>query len=772
MFRCQPLRILLTLLIVIGAAAEHPLNKRRAQILSSMQKVMGPLPKSAPSPPEVTILEEVSFPQFIRRKIEFASGDGDRVPAYLFLPRPAKLHGPAMLCLHQTTAIGKGEPAGIGGKPNLHYALELAERGYVVLAPDYPRFGDYQIDAYSMGYASATMKGIRNHRRAVDLLVSLPEVDPHRIGVIGHSLGGHNSLFLAAFEPRIAAVVTSCGFTSFRKYYGGNLTGWSHAGYMPRIASFYGKSPERMPFDFSDVLVAIAPRPVFINAPLHDSNFEWSGVDDCVQAAQPVYARIFHAPDGLQVLHPDTAHDFPPDIRNKAYEFLERSLGPGPVKIDGKPLRIATFKVDVTPPLGSPLCCAAGVKPAEKIVDPLSARGFILLGPPKPIVLAALDWEGIANEGWDEWRKAIASAAGTDMDHVSVHTLHQHDAPGYDPSAERILQSRGLSAKIYHPAFMREAIERVAAAVRAAARKPQTVTHLGLGRAKVLQVASNRRVLGPDGKVKYVRYSACKIPEARDAPEGVIDPYVRSVSFWQSDRALVSITYYATHPQSYYGEGGVSADFVGAARALRETELPGVAHIHFNGAGGNVAAGKYNDGSPEMRPILARRLADGMKAAWAATVKTPIRASDIGWSILPVSLPPAEAIRDQQRLVGLIEDEQKLTRLRLTAGQDLAFARLRAANRIIPLFLLTLGPARVIHMPGELFVEYQLAGQDMAPGQFMAMAAYGDYGPGYIGTRIAYSQGGYETGPVSRTSPDVEDVLLSAMRKLLITPER
>src|SRR6185295_18959221 len=299
MFRCKSLRILLTLLLVVGAAAEHPLNKRRAQILSSMQKVMGPLPKSAPSPPEVTILEEVSFPQFIRRKIEFASGDGDRVPAYLFLPRPAKLHGPAMLCLHQTTAIGKGEPAGIGGKPNLHYALELAERGYVVLAPDYPRFGDYKIDAYSMGYASATMKAIRNHRRAVDLLVSLPEVDPHRIGAIGHSLGGHNSLFLAAFEPRIAAVVTSCGFTSFRKYYGGNLTGWSHAGYMPRIASLYGKSPERMPFDFSDVLVAIAPRPVFINAPLHDNNFEWSGVDDCVQAAQPVYARIFHAPDGL-----------------------------------------------------------------------------------------------------------------------------------------------------------------------------------------------------------------------------------------------------------------------------------------------------------------------------------------------------------------------------------------------------------------------------------------------------------------------------------------
>jgi hypothetical protein len=433
----------------------------------------------------------------------------------------------------------------------------------------------------------------------------------------------------------------------------------------------------------------------------------------------------------------------------------------------GESLRIATFKVDVTPPLGSPLCCAAGVKPAEKIVDPLSARGIILLVRPKPIVLVAVDWEGIANEGWDEWRRAIADAAGTGIEHVSVHTLHQHDAPGYDPSAERLLEPRALGARIYNPAFMRQAIERVAAAARAAVRNPHTVTHVGLARAKVSQVASNRRVLGPDGNVKYVRFSSCKIPEARAAPEGVIDPYVRSVSFWRGNKPLVSITYYATHPQSYYGEGGVSADFVGMARTLREAELPGVAHIHFNGASGNVAAGKYNDGSQQMRPILARRLADGMKAAWDSTVKTPIGASDISWRILPVSLPPAAAIRNQARLVRIIEDAQQPLRLRLTTARDLAFAQLCAAHRAIPLFLLSLGPAHVIHMPGELFVEYQLAAQDMIPGGFVAMAAYGDYGPGYIGTRIAYSQGGYETGPVSRTSPDVEDVLMSAIRRLL-----
>ena len=299
---------------------------RRDHILAAMQEVMGPLPPRSAAPFDIQVLEEAHEAGFTRKKITYASPDGDRVPAYLFQPQAGGGRGPAMLCLHQTVDIGKAEPAGLGGKPNLHYALELAQRGYVTLAPDYPGFGDYKIDVYAMGYASATMKGISNHIRAVDLLASLPEVDPARIGVIGHSLGGHNSLFLAVFDPRIAAVVTSCGFTSFPKYYGGDLTGWSHKGYMPRIASEYGKSSERMPFDFPEVLGAIAPRPVFINAPARDANFEMSGVDDCVRSARMVYARLFHAQDRLIVVHPDCEHDFPPAVREQAFRWLAAEL--------------------------------------------------------------------------------------------------------------------------------------------------------------------------------------------------------------------------------------------------------------------------------------------------------------------------------------------------------------------------------------------------------------------------------------------------------------
>jgi dienelactone hydrolase len=300
--------------------------RRREEILANMQLVMGEFPEKEKPPLDMILLEEVDFPKFTRGKITFVSEVGDRVPAYLL--KPSRLEGrtAGILCLHPTARIGKGVPAGLGGKPGRQYAEELAERGFVTIAPDYPNFGDYEFDPYANGYASATMKGIWNHMRAVDLLRSLPEVSPERIGCIGHSLGGHNTLFVGAFDERIRAMVTSCGFNSFHKYKGGDLTGWSHKGYMPRIAELYGKDPAQMPFDFPEVLAALAPRAVFINAPLGDSNFEVSGVRDCVDAAMPVYQEVFGAGEKLVAVYPDAGHEFPPAIREQAYRFLDQQL--------------------------------------------------------------------------------------------------------------------------------------------------------------------------------------------------------------------------------------------------------------------------------------------------------------------------------------------------------------------------------------------------------------------------------------------------------------
>lgn len=303
---------------------------RRGHILAHLQEVMGPLPgPERLAPLDWKVLAEFPEEGYVRKKIEFQAEPGDRVPAWLLIPDAPKEgeapKRPAMLALHQTVAIGKDEPAGLGGKPDLWYARELAQRGYVVIAPDYPNFGEYHRDVYKMGYASASMKAIWNNKRAVDLLASLPEVDPERIGVIGHSLGGHNAIFTAAFEPRLKVVVSSCGFNAFPYYYKGDVAGWSHKGYMPRLREVYGLDLKRIPFDFPELIGALAPRPFFTCSPLHDANFDVEGVRVCLRAARPIYG-LYRAEDELQAEFPDAEHAFAPEARMKAYEFLDQRL--------------------------------------------------------------------------------------------------------------------------------------------------------------------------------------------------------------------------------------------------------------------------------------------------------------------------------------------------------------------------------------------------------------------------------------------------------------
>jgi fermentation-respiration switch protein FrsA (DUF1100 family) len=325
------------LLVVRSASGEETPIKtpadwqvRRSHIVGHLQQVMGPPPGPERRVPlDWKVVETIDEPAFVRKKISFATEPGDRVPAWLLVPKKGRGQGkyPAMLCLHQTTSIGKDEPAGLGGKPNLHYARELAERGYVTLVPDYPNFGEYKVDSYALGYASASMKAIWNNMRGIDLLTSLDNVDPERIGVIGHSLGGHNSIFTAVFDPRLKAVVSSCGFNSFPFYYQGNITGWSHKGYMPRLKDEFGLDLKRVPFDFPELIGALAPRAFFTNSPTRDANFEVEGVRLCIASAEPVY-RLLGAADRLRAVYPDAEHDFPLAQRTQAYEFLDWLLMP------------------------------------------------------------------------------------------------------------------------------------------------------------------------------------------------------------------------------------------------------------------------------------------------------------------------------------------------------------------------------------------------------------------------------------------------------------
>lgn len=311
-------------------------NRRRAEILRGMQAVMGDLPgteKRCPLDPRVE--EETDCGSYVRRLVTYAAEPGGRVPAYLLIPKALlgdrKRQAPAVLCLHGTdNVVGHGTVVGLGDKPNRQYASELAERGYVTLAPNYPLLARYQPDLEALGWNSGTLKAVWDNMRGLDFLESLTYVEPGKFGAIGHSLGGHNAVYTAVFDDRIRAVVSSCGLDAFPDYYQGDEQvwmpgkGWTQTRYMPRLAQYRGRLAE-IPFDFSELIGALAPRHVVIIAPRQDSNFRADSVDRIANAARPIFTLLGQT-ERLHVEHPDCGHDFPQDMRERAYTLLDEVL--------------------------------------------------------------------------------------------------------------------------------------------------------------------------------------------------------------------------------------------------------------------------------------------------------------------------------------------------------------------------------------------------------------------------------------------------------------
>lgn len=308
---------------------------RSKSIIQAVESIMGNLPGDEKRCDlDVVTLEEVDCGSYVRRLITYNSEPGSKTPAYLLIPKSAlndEKMAPAVLCLHPTeNLIGHKVVVGLGGLPNRQYAQELAEQGFVTLAPAYPLLANYQPDVLGLGYESGSMKAIWDNIRGVDLLLSLPYVKQSGVGAIGHSLGGHNSIYTSVFDERIKVIVSSCGFDSYLDYYSGNPEvwnpgkGWTQLRYIPKLAEFKNRLDE-IPFDFHELVAALAPRHLMISAPLGDSNFKWDSVDRIVEAAMPVY-KLHDAEDHLIVEHPDCDHDFPLEMRSAAYQLLKRVL--------------------------------------------------------------------------------------------------------------------------------------------------------------------------------------------------------------------------------------------------------------------------------------------------------------------------------------------------------------------------------------------------------------------------------------------------------------
>lgn len=427
------------------------------------------------------------------------------------------------------------------------------------------------------------------------------------------------------------------------------------------------------------------------------------------------------------------------------------------------PPRLATFSADVTVPLGHGMMGGAWL--SRGIADPLEARGFVLMGDGEPVVFVSVDWCEIRNDAYFRWQEVLAGAAGTRPERVLVSAVHQHDAPVADLGAESILRARGLAGTVCDPEFHEAAVQRAAEALTASLRSARRVHEIGTGRARVEQVASNRRYRMPDGSVRWDRTSATRNAFAIAADEGEVDPWLRTLSFWGDDRPLAAVSFYAVHPMSYYGQGEVSADFPGLARRARQKELPGVFQIYASGASGNVTAGKYNTGARENRPILAARLHRAMAAAWESTRRLPV--GSCRFRVARLELPArTSAGFTRGDLERSLSAETKPFQQCL-AAMGLSWQRRLASGRPLEVPCLDLGPAAIVLLPGESYVEYQLHAQSLRPDDFVCVAGYGDGATGYVPTDAHWAEGDTNLGDWCWVAPGSEARLKAALAEAL-----
>ncbi len=429
-------------------------------------------------------------------------------------------------------------------------------------------------------------------------------------------------------------------------------------------------------------------------------------------------------------------------------------------------LRLATFRFDVTPPEGHSLC-GGWIRPVVGVDDPLEAMGYVLLGIGKPIVVCAVDWTGLANSAHIQWRKALADAAKTTIDRVAVQCVHQHNAPFACMDAQAIVQEQGDLPDIVNPVFFDRCLKNARDAVTKSLKKTTPVTHVAHGEARVEKVAANRRIIGLDGKLISQRGSSSRKPEHHRFPEGLIDPMLKTVAFYNGNKKLVASHFYACHPMSYYGDGRVSADFCGLARRRMQKQEPDCLHLYFNGCGGNIGAGKYNNGSKEARIELTQRMFDGITTSNATLKPEPIRS--FAWETEDILPPLDPRFNEEQLLVGI---RNKTNRVVARNRPSYTVAFIRRVKEGIPITLSSLhvNDISMLHLPAESFIEYQLRAQAIAPNRFVACAAYGDGGPWYIPVKEAYPQGGYAVG-VAWCSPQIDPLMSNGIQTLLSKAE-
>lgn len=428
--------------------------------------------------------------------------------------------------------------------------------------------------------------------------------------------------------------------------------------------------------------------------------------------------------------------------RFAVWTLILYSIAGGQVVAQEVEPKLGHFMIDATIPLGH-RCMGILPTKSQSISDGLELHGFVLLGQEPPIVVVAIDWCEIRNQSYDEWQLRLAKVAKTLPERVLVSSLHQHDAPVIDSGAQDLLDQVGLQNELYDRSFHEEVLSRAEQALSAAIEDARPVTHIGYAESVVSDVASNRRIVDGSGNVNFSRGSSSgRDPIFRQAPVGLIDPMMRTISFWSQNRCLVEYHAYATHPMSYYGRGEVTSDFVGLARKRLARLDRSIHPIYASGCSGDVTAGKFNDGSVEAREDLTRKIYDAMLANRKGVKKEPVPKT-WGFRNLPLELSYSHAAPLQKEAMErVLQDRSMTVEKRILAAMGLSsWDRVQIRKQSIGMPSIDFGIARMVLFPGESFVGYQPIAQSFSGSVPVLPVGYGECWTGYVPTDAAFKDG-------------------------------
>ncbi|MCF7838317.1 MAG: hypothetical protein K9N49_06775 [Candidatus Marinimicrobia bacterium] len=427
-------------------------------------------------------------------------------------------------------------------------------------------------------------------------------------------------------------------------------------------------------------------------------------------------------------------------------------------------LKIAPFSIDITPPVGAPLAYV----PNDKVDSPIYVRGLVLDDGQNRVVWAVADIIFYWGKAYHETRALLAKAAQTTAAKVFLHAVHQHDSMFFalelNPYYERF-NAVCIPPDYYHRVNrdLRLAVEQ---AVRPRGGSWRRVVRISTTERRVAGLASNRRLLGANGKCTAMRFSMCTDEAMKQKPVGVIDPLLRTVAFHaQGDRLVAAMHFYASHPMGAYRRNQVGADIPGVALdyVTRHTDAEAL-HLYFTGCGGNITFGKYHLNSDKTIRVLGERLGRYMLDNMHGLIDAPI--GPLTFKTARFELP-LKGDMDEALLARKIAAARNPLEVS-QPGRRMVFLKQWKQWRQPTVSRMSIGPdVHFLSLPGETVVEYQLYAQGLIPERFLATAAYGDCSYHYIPTAAMYDEGGYEPVQGAICSREVEAPYRQAISKVL-----